>query len=81
MFATTSFHLLLDDLLAPSNFERNLFALPARLGGLGISNPVHLSSSEFHASVKITQPLKSLILSQASSLVDDIRTARTQVKV
>ena len=56
----------------PSDLERNLFALPARLGGLGISNPIHLSSSEFHASVKITQPLQSLILSQVSSFIDDI---------
>jgi len=47
---------------------------------LGISNPVHLSSSEFHASVKITQPLQSLILSPASSLVDDIRSAQIKLK-
>ena len=61
----------------PSDLERNLFA---RLGGLGISNPVHLSSSEFHASVKITQPLQSLILLQAYSLVDDIRSAQIKLK-
>ena len=64
----------------PSDLERNLFVLPARLGGLGISNPVHLSSSEFHASVKITQPLQSLILLQAYSLVDDIRSAQIKLK-
>ena len=50
-----------------SDHERNLFALPARLGGLGISNPVHLSSSEFHASVKITQPLHPLGSTRSTS--------------
>ena len=51
--------------------RENLFAFPARLGGLGISNPVYLSSGKFNASVKITKPfIKSLILSQ------DVRTAQ-----
>jgi len=72
--ATTSYWTI-----SSRDLERNLFVLPARLGGLGISNPVHLSSSEFHASVKITLPLQSLILSQASSLVDGIRSAQMKL--
>ena len=48
----------------PSDLERDLFALPARLGGLGILNPVTLSSKEFHASVSISAPLRNLIESQ-----------------
>ena len=57
--------------------RENLFAFPARLGGLGISNPVHLSSGKFNASVKITKPfIKSLILSQACIFVNDVRTAQ-----
>ena len=58
----------------PSDLERYLFALPSRLGGLDNSNPVHMSSGEFHASVKITKPLQSLILSQVNSFIDDVRT-------
>lgn len=48
----------------PSDAERDLFALPARLGGLGIPNPAKRSSEEFTASLKVTAPLKSLISTQ-----------------
>ena len=48
----------------PSDLERDLFALPTRLGGLGIVNPVTLSSKEFPASVSISAPLCDLIESQ-----------------
>ena len=48
----------------PSDIVRNLFALPARLGGLGIINPATLSSKEFPASVAISAPLRDLIKSQ-----------------
>ena len=40
-----------------SDVERALFALPVRLGGLGISNPQALSDSEFTASVRVTHTL------------------------
>ena len=45
----------------PSDLERDLFALPACLGGLGIVNPVTLSSKYFPASVSISAPLCNLI--------------------
>ncbi len=48
----------------PNDSERELFALPARLGGLGLANPTVQSSREFVASVKITDPLKNAIVSQ-----------------
>ena len=48
----------------PSDLERDLFALLARPGGLGIVNPVTLSSKEFPASVSISAPLCDLIQSQ-----------------
>ena len=39
--------------------ERSLFALPARLEGLGIVNPTSYSASQFKisASVSVTSPL------------------------
>ena len=37
----------------PNALERDLFALPARLGGLGIVNPSSHSSIEFSSSIKI----------------------------
>ena len=47
--------------------ERDLLALPIRLGGLGIVNPQAVSDSEFAASEKITSPLVALILQQEMS--------------
>ena len=50
----------------PNAAERNLFALPARLGGPGIIDPSSCSSSEFCQSVKISSPLTNLILQHRS---------------
>ena len=44
--------------------ERELLALPARLGGLGVLNPSHLSTTEYSASMKVTQPLLDHIIKQ-----------------
>ena len=49
---------------APSDIERNVFALPCRLGGIGVANPMRLSSSEYLASVQVTKPLTDLIMQQ-----------------
>ena len=49
---------------APSDLEREQLALPARLGGLGLLNPSHLSTTEYSASMKITQPLVDHIIKQ-----------------
>jgi len=45
---------------SPGELERNLPALPARFGDLGIVNPARLSSIEYDASTKLTSPLHSL---------------------
>ena len=46
----------------PNDFEHDLFALPPRWGGLGLCRPICCASQEFSASLKITDPLCSLIL-------------------
>ena len=46
----------------PEELERNFLAVPARFGGLGIVNPVKLSSVEYDASTMFTGPLQSLAL-------------------
>ena len=46
-----------------SNIERRIFALPVRLGGLGIRDPTK-SSQEFTASSKITRILTQIIVNQ-----------------
>ena len=45
----------------PNNSSRRLFALPARLGGLGIRDPVTTSDREYSASRQICAPLVRLI--------------------
>ena len=63
--------------LIPSLFKRNvsdslreLLALPARLGGMGIINPTKVSDDEYRNSRKLTQPLTNLIIKQ--NVLDEI---------
>ncbi len=49
-----------------SDLEREIFGLPARLGGLGIRNPVHQAAENYEASKKITKALADLIVEQES---------------
>ena len=52
---------------ACSPILRDLLALPYRLGGMGIVNPMDITDSQFDASVKVTTPLKELIMDQSST--------------
>ena len=47
-----------------SRIERDLLALPVRLGGVGIINPVSSSQRSFEASVRLTTPLVAAIATQ-----------------
>ena len=53
----------------PSSFdcEREMLALPIRLGDLGIFNPVKSSQSNYQFSIHVTSPLASAILNQLST--------------
>ena len=51
--------------------ERDLFALLALLGGLGLNNPVKTCNHEFTLSVDVTAPLATLILLQQPDLTPD----------
>lgn len=48
----------------PSSTTRNLFALPACLGGLGVVDPAKESLRHYEASVAITTPLVDVIVRQ-----------------
>ena len=50
----------------PNDAERKLLALPARFGGLGISDPSLNSDDAFKASLVVTAPLRKLIQTQDS---------------
>ena len=56
-----------------SSIERDLYALPVCLGGLGLMNPCSAASSAFHDSEKliITAPLVALIAAQCMTQTID----------
>ena len=68
---------------ASSSVERKVFALPARLGGLGLINPTACADRFFQFSIKQTKMLVDLIVSQQlSGEVDLERTlsAKKEIK-
>ena len=64
----------------PNNLECMLFALPARLGGLGIPIPSEQARREYHASKLITSALHDHILSQDEEYGHNIITEQSQSK-
>ena len=60
-----------------SSIERDLLALPVRLGGLGLCDPSVISSQSFQSSECITAPLVALIISQEADKVVDPDTTST----
>ena len=56
--------------------ERDLLGLPVSMGGLGFTDPVVTSSSEYEASIKVTNPLVRRIFEQEHQPPDasEIRT-------
>lgn len=47
-----------------SDAERNLLALPPRMGGLGIVNPTKMSDNEYKNSKTLTESLKNFVIEQ-----------------
>ena len=50
-----------------SSVERAINSLPIRYGGLNLVNPVNVAHIHYKASLKITEPLKKMIISQATT--------------
>ena len=50
-----------------SSVERAIISLPIRYGGLNLVNPVNVAHIHYKASLKITEPLKKMIISQATT--------------
>ena len=51
--------------------ERDLLGLPVRLGVMGLTHPVMLSTNAFHGSQRLTAPLAALIITQETNQVAD----------
>ena len=62
--------------------DRDILALPVRLGGLGIANPSSDANFDYTSSVKVTAPLVEQIVSQVHQLPEDslIRSAHQEVR-
>ena len=54
-----------------NELERDILALPVRLGGLGLGNPIHEANHEYESSAKVTAPLVERIISQTHHLPDE----------
>lgn len=61
--------------------ERNLLELPARLGGLGITNPTKSATVQYANSMRIADPLTKSILQQERVLSQDINSAQATIKL
>ena len=60
--------------------ERELLSLPCRLSGLGIVNPTIIADSQFDASIKITNPLKDLIMKQSlTAQLPDVTSIKNRI--
>ena len=64
----------------PSELECSLFALPARLGGLGINIPSKSADRELQSSILVTSALQDHILSQEDEYDHDIITEQLTSK-
>jgi len=63
-----------------SDTERNLFALPSRLGGLGVVDPVSYSLFQFASCTKVTIPLVHLIQQQSRTYSVEVLSSQIEAK-
>ena len=66
---------------AISDLERELLALPCRLGGLGIPDFTSSSTYHFHASQEICSPITKLILDRQQNLNNNTISEQQQIKL
>ena len=63
-----------------TNEERSLLALPCRLGGMGLINPMEISDDQYHSSRDITAPLINLILEKKMEMTENVENEMRQAK-
>ena len=64
----------------PNELERDLLALPARLGGIALANPIQATDTEFLSSTRITEALKEAILQQDFQYTDEVIAHQLEAK-
>ena len=60
---------------------RDILALPARLGGLGLENPRREAEREYSSSKRVTASLVDQIITQSHQLPDDLYVKSAQIAV
>ena len=63
-----------------SDTNRELMALPVRLGGLGIIDPTKRTSTHYHQSERITAPLVALILQQCNTIQPETKAEQIRAR-
>ena len=63
-----------------SDIERDLFALPVRMGGLGLCDPSTVADFEFNSSVLVTSPLIHEIIQQRTHFSATVSIEQRQAK-
>ena len=63
-----------------TDVERELFALPCRLGGLGIPNPTIVSDSYYNTSFEISAPLVQSIIESKYQYSSDVELEQNHIK-
>ena len=63
-----------------TDMERDLLALPTRLGGLGIPDPLKTCNDHFRCSERISAPLTALILQQEVVCPPSVPNEQTSIK-
>ena len=66
--------------LKNNDAERDLLALPARLGGIALVNPTQATYTEFLSSTKITEALKEAIIQQDFQYTSEVVAQRFEAK-
>ena len=61
--------------------DRDILALPARLGGMGLENPSHEAEREYASSKRVTAPLVDQIVAQSHQLPNESHIKSTQQAV
>ena len=65
---------------ALNDTERDLLALPARMGGLGITDPTQLTAFHHTTSKNVSAPLMSLILQQSAAYPANCKDSQKRAK-
>ncbi len=61
-----------------SDTERDLMALPARLNGMGITNPANQAENQYHASRNVTSPIVEHLIQQSRVLPPEAKYEQAQ---